>query len=109
MTSDAVAEDGRRSSPAITHGCGAQWRGLGRAHCAGCHRTFSADSAFDAHRRDGECVDPATAITTKGKPRFQLRQDSAGNPLWGWPGSWKPEPDEGTDTCNRPASEGNTP
>ncbi|MGW4075947.1 FDXHR family putative zinc-binding protein [Streptomyces asiaticus] len=45
--------------------CGQWWTGLGRAHCAVCHRTFSCDSAADKHRKgahgiDRHCVDPAT-------------------------------------------------
>ncbi|MEV6679460.1 hypothetical protein AB0N09_21785 [Streptomyces erythrochromogenes] len=48
--------------------CGAWWSGLSRAHCpaAGCHRTFSSDTAADRHRRgrfgiDRRCIDPAEA------------------------------------------------
>jgi hypothetical protein len=26
--------------------------------CAGCKRLFSSDSAFDRHRRGGECMEP---------------------------------------------------
>jgi hypothetical protein len=41
--------------------CGARWAGSGTAHCAAqCHRTFSGAGPFDAHRRDGKCLDPAT-------------------------------------------------
>ncbi|RLK22626.1 hypothetical protein DER29_0463 [Micromonospora sp. M71_S20] len=40
--------------------CGASWSGLTIAHCACCHRTFSAVSTFDRHRRNGRCVDPVT-------------------------------------------------
>lgn len=31
-----------------------------QAHCGSCHRTFRNVSWFDAHRRDGACLDPAT-------------------------------------------------
>jgi hypothetical protein len=32
-----------------------------QAHCgSGCHRTFGSVSGFDAHRRGGRCVDPAS-------------------------------------------------
>lgn len=49
----------------MTHtcsGCDATWTGLRTAHCAaaGCHRTFTVPAHFDRHRRDGECLDPAT-------------------------------------------------
>jgi hypothetical protein len=44
------------------HGCrrGARWWSLHTAHCGSCHRTFSRVSNFDAHRRGGACVDPAS-------------------------------------------------
>lgn len=51
-------------------GCPAAWTGIGKCHCSGCHRTFSALSAFDLHRRlrggHGSCVDPATLLTGTG-------------------------------------------
>jgi hypothetical protein len=28
------------------------------AHCGACHHTFSGVSAFDRHRRGGECINP---------------------------------------------------
>lgn len=31
-----------------------------QAHCGACHRTFGGVHGFDAHRRRGECVNPAT-------------------------------------------------
>ena len=31
--------------------CGEIWTGLGRAHCDGCHRTFTVASAFDVPPR----------------------------------------------------------
>lgn len=44
-------------------GCDASWTGLGRAHCAACHRTYSTAGLFTAHRRDvrgvGTCMEPA--------------------------------------------------
>lgn len=52
------------ASQPLPHGCrcGARWGGSNTAHCAavGCHRTFAAVGGFDAHRRDGRCLDPAT-------------------------------------------------
>jgi hypothetical protein len=54
--------------------CGARWTGLSRAHCAGCHRTFSAVTAFDLHRRGGACLDPADAGLVER------------NGMWGQPG-----------------------
>jgi hypothetical protein len=50
----------------ITHGeCGKTWTGASRAHCSGCHETFSTYGVSDRHRVgtpgvDRRCVDPAT-------------------------------------------------
>lgn len=30
-----------------------------QAHCSVCHLTFGGVTGFDAHRRDGRCLDPA--------------------------------------------------
>ncbi len=76
----------RSTAPgAITCGrCGASWSGVSRAHCGGCHRTFSAVSTFDRHRvavgAHGCCADPATLLDSNGAPLLVLR---AG--LWSWP------------------------
>lgn len=44
------------------------------AHCAGeCHNTFGTVSAFDRHRRDGQCLDPAT---------LRMHRDDRG--VWRW-------------------------
>lgn len=54
------------ASMAITHGeCGKSWTGNGRAHCSGCHETFSTYGVSDRHRigafgPDRRCADPAT-------------------------------------------------
>ncbi len=42
--------------------CGVRWAGSNTCHCGapGCHRTFTGVSAFDLHRRGGQCADPAT-------------------------------------------------
>lgn len=29
------------------------------AHCSVCHRTFGGVTGFDAHRKDGACLDPS--------------------------------------------------
>jgi hypothetical protein len=54
--------------------CNATWTSLGACHCGGngaglngCHLTFSVASAFDLHRRGGECKDPAKAGLIKSK------------------------------------------
>jgi len=31
-----------------------------QAHCASCHHTFAGVTGFDAHRKAGRCVHPAT-------------------------------------------------
>ena len=49
-----------KNAPASCGRCSAQWSGTRIAHCAGCCRTFTGPSAFDAHRSVGRCVDPAT-------------------------------------------------
>lgn len=61
--------------------CGAEWTGYRTCHCAakGCHQTFTCISAFDAHRRHGQCLDPAGAgLVPVTKPHWTG---------WGWPSS----------------------
>jgi hypothetical protein len=49
-----------------------------QAHCgSGCHRSFGGVSGFDAHRRGGRCVDPAT-ITKDGGMHLDA------NGIWRW-------------------------
>jgi len=31
-----------------------------QAHCGTCHTTFGGVTGFDRHRRNGQCLDPAT-------------------------------------------------
>lgn len=50
--------------------CHLSWAGHAECHCADCCRHFSGDSAFRAHRRDGECRDPSTLKDKHGNPRF---------------------------------------
>ena len=52
--------------------CGATWGGRQACHCAGCHRSFTGESSFVRHRRDLQCVDPATARRKDGSPAFEL-------------------------------------
>lgn len=69
-----------------THGCGARWdqgRGSSIGHCAGeCHRTFASEAAFEAHRKDGHCLDPATLLNKDGTPRFETKTDRVGCEVW---------------------------
>ena len=67
---------------AIRHFCGAWWTGRGAAHCGGCHRTFTSVSAFVAHRRKGECVDPESLGMVRADRQWIG---------WSLPGTWTPE------------------
>jgi hypothetical protein len=46
--------------------CHVRWGGLKTAHCAACHQTFTAITAFDKHRSGSHsedtrrCLDPRT-------------------------------------------------
>lgn len=58
-----------RETPANTASCGgceARWRGIGIAHCATCHRSFSGIRLFDKHRRRDRCVDPLDILDPQG-------------------------------------------
>jgi hypothetical protein len=50
-----------------------------QAHCSSCHITLSGVTGFDAHRRGGRCLDPAT-ITKDGGMRLDW------NGIWRWNG-----------------------
>ena len=66
-----------------THSCGARWGGAGRSHCAGCHETFSSDSAWTRHRRGLACRDPRDAgLVAADNPH--------GGVIWQRPGTWQP-------------------
>ena len=69
-----------------SHSCGAKWHQIASrtGHCAGrqCHRTFANEAAFDAHRNEGVCCDPASLLNRDGKPRFETVTDSAGCEVW---------------------------
>jgi len=49
-----------------------------QCHCASCHRTYGGITGFDAHRRNGVCVDPKGYIKVKGV----WRQEAPANPFW---------------------------
>lgn len=60
----ATSHDGEaREAPvgAASCKCGRQWMGLAEAHCTLCHRQFSTVTNFDAHRVDGQCIEPTKA------------------------------------------------
>lgn len=53
--------------------------------CAGCHRLFSSDTAFDRHRRRGECLDPAEQGMVE-RPSLS----APGEVVWALPGGgWR--------------------
>ncbi len=60
--------------------CGARWSGASTAHCGACHHTFTGVSAFDQHRRHGECVYPPAAGL--------VLRDRTGYTAWGLPGEF---------------------
>lgn len=40
-------------------------------HCATCGRHFHGLTAFDAHRKDGECLEPSEVFSEKGRQKLQ--------------------------------------
>ena len=72
--------------------CGRQWTALEEAHCAGCCRHFSSDSAFDKHliappqgpRPFKTCRDPAALHKADGSPRLIQVETDHGS-MWAWP------------------------
>jgi hypothetical protein len=64
--------------------CGRRWDGLAEAHCGaeGCHQHFASLSAFEAHRRNGRCIEPALLRVGKGlregEPVLESRESPRG-------------------------------
>lgn len=48
------------SLPHLHGHCGKRWAGARTAHCGSCCETFSGETTFNRHRRDGKCLNPAT-------------------------------------------------
>jgi hypothetical protein len=67
-----IHDHGWTGLSAATHcrRCHSVWGGSAAQHCVGCCRTFSSISAADAHRRGGECHDPATVLTRSDEAVF---------------------------------------
>lgn len=67
----AETRDARAATRYSCGRCPATWTGQSRAHCSGCHRTFSSVGTFDAHRSAaggrGECLDPASVTNRAGE------------------------------------------
>ncbi|WP_442939219.1 FDXHR family putative zinc-binding protein [Nonomuraea sp. SYSU D8015] len=59
-------------------GCPAEWGGETRAHCSGCHRTFTGITAFDVHHKGGECWPPRQV-------GLEALHTSGNQILWGKP------------------------
>lgn len=76
-TGDATPTPQRTAERFTCSGCDATWGGQGRAHCAGCHRSFSTAGLFDLHRsahgERGGCKDPATITDQSGQRVLFLR------------------------------------
>jgi hypothetical protein len=91
----------------ICHTCGREWTEPSEAHCAGCHRHFSSDSAFDKHQaidhrpcskrpeNQGDnkhkvcaaqsvCRDPATLKKRDGSPPLRQIETDRGT-TWATP------------------------
>lgn len=69
------------------NGCDRRWNGTAEAHCAECHRQFSSVHAFDKHRRDYTCHDPAHLRRKDGNPLLDLGARRDG-PIWR---EWRPD------------------
>lgn len=68
--------------------CGAWWTGAGRAHCGGCHETFSGITAFDLHRSQagehGTCRAPAdVGLEVAERPYGPLWRSPGTDARWG--------------------------
>ena len=50
--------------------------------CAGCQHLFSSDTAFSAHRRVGQCLDPRD-VGLVGRPS----RTAPGEVIWAFPAS----------------------
>lgn len=70
--------------------CGHQTRHTNRVGCcASCKRLFSSDSAFDRHRKGGQCIEPTErGLIAKASKTFPAET------LWSLPASdvsWREE------------------
>ena len=70
-----------------TH-CGRRWSGLAQCHCPTCHRHFGDVNAFDRHRRNDACLNPADVRRRDGWPAF-VAVDRPSGVVWS---RWSPTP-----------------
>lgn len=75
---------GPNEPPPYGCGCGARWGGLKTCHCTGCHQTFTAITAFDAHRT-GSHPDETRHCLQPGS--VGLIDAGRGYPCWGAAGA----------------------
>ena len=66
-------------------GCGG-WTGLSTCHCSACHRTFTGITAFDVHRQNYRCLDPATICGAHGQRLVRVTKLHWSG--WGLPGEY---------------------
>jgi hypothetical protein len=57
--------------------CRARWSGTTTAHCGACHTTYTGETTWTRHRRNGKCLNPTEAGLTLD-PRRPY-------PCWGTP------------------------
>ncbi|WP_024487196.1 MULTISPECIES: FDXHR family putative zinc-binding protein [Rhodococcus] len=65
-----------------TNCCNAEWSGQSAAHCSACHNTFTGTTAFDQHRRGGECRTPEASGLVRAHKWF---------PCFGWESADNPD------------------
>lgn len=63
----------------LCNNCGRSWGGLAECHCTVCCNHFTGETAFDKHRKNGKCVEPA-------KAGLELKKRD----VWGGKGSYAP-------------------
>ncbi|MGZ3715269.1 MAG: FDXHR family putative zinc-binding protein [Ktedonobacterales bacterium] len=86
------AGEGEEAYSSITcGGCDTRWRGLGAAHCSGCHKTFTSVAAFDKHRRGSHANNTRHCVDPESIGLVPARRDWPG---WQLPGTWTGPDDE---------------
>lgn len=77
-----IGKPDRRDTTRITCACGATWTGPSRAHCSGCHDTFSGVTAFETHRNRKGCVDPVSVGLVRRDGLWSYPTDPAHVAYW---------------------------